>query len=152
MPFFQFKQLLLNLLAGQVEKRMPTVNMDLVSIIGISGNRVGYIMIGSDKGSASLITKRMLMVDKVDAHSIRHAFGELANNVAGVFRAKYHDQYGVVAMGLPLVVSGLIHPMGAHSLPKVEHIHTMIRMQQQGVVIPFQTADGMIKVNVMFYM
>jgi CheY-specific phosphatase CheX len=142
----------IQLLAGNVEKRMPTVSMDLVSIVGISGSRVGYIMIGSDKRSASLITKRMLMVDMVDAHSIRDAFGELANNVAGVFRTKYHDQYGVIAMGLPLVVSGRIHPMGSHSLPKVKHIPTMIRMQQQGVVIPFQTADGMIKVNVMFYM
>ena len=91
------------LLAGLVVKQIQAINMDLIAIVGISGPRVGYIMIGSDMRSASRITMKLLSEDSVDEPSIRDAFGELANNIAGAFRTKYYEQYGGVAMGLPLV-------------------------------------------------
>jgi hypothetical protein len=163
------------LLAGHVDKQIPTVNMDLIAIIGIGGHRVGYIMIGSDKASAATITKRMLMAEAVDAQAARDAFGELANNIAGMFRTKYHEQYGVISMGLPLVASGAVQPIGLSaarprsaaaaptSAPAAQGAQTAapvarkpvastLKLQHQGVVIPFQTSDGSIKLKVMYYM
>ena len=168
------------LLSGHVEQQIPTVDMDLIAIIGIGGHRVGYIMIGSDKASAVTITKKMLMTESVDAVSARDAFGELANNIAGAFRTKYHAQYGVIPMGLPLVASGAIRPVGpslnapspvagtrqagttrtqAPDSPAASGTQyrkvaaaTTVKVQQKGVIIPFQTADESIKLTVMYYM
>jgi CheY-specific phosphatase CheX len=138
------------LLAGHVDKQMPTVNMDFIAIIGIGGHRVGYIMIGAEKSSAATITKRMLAEEAVDAQAARDAFGELANNIAGVFRTKYHEQYGIVPMGLPLVASGAIHPVGPRAAGGAAA--STLKVQHQGIVIPFQTADGTIRLKVMYYM
>ncbi len=139
------------LLAGLVVKQIQAINMDLIAIVGISGPRVGYIMIGSDMRSASRITMKLLSEDSVDEPSIRDAFGELANNIAGAFRTKYHEQYGRVAMGLPLVASGMIQPIGAPAEKKAKKTSTL-KIQQQGVVIPFQSADNSLRLKVMFYM
>ncbi len=139
------------LLSGLVVKQIQAINMDLIAIVGISGPRVGYIMIGSDMRSASRITMKLLSVDSVDEPSIRDAFGELANNIAGAFRTKYYEQYGRVAMGLPLVASGMIQPIGAPEEKKAKKTSTL-KIQQQGVVIPFQSADNSLQLKAMFYM
>src|SRR3954463_6315110 len=96
----------IDLLAGKVEKKVDPVDSDVTGIVGVAGDRVGYIIIATDKLSAQKVAKELMMIDEADDESIRDAVGELTNNIAGVFKTKYHEQYGNVALGLPLVISG----------------------------------------------
>ena len=88
-------------------------------------------------------------MDEADDECIRDAVGELANNIAGAFKTKYHEQYGSVALGLPLVVSGQLR---AVTEPPDESEKSSINVQCKGVTIPFTTADGSINIKVMVYM
>lgn len=139
----------IDLLAGKVEKRVDPVDSDVTGIVGVAGDRVGYIIVATDKKSAQIVAKELLMVDEAEDDCIRDAMGELTNNIAGVFKTKYHEQYGSVALGLPLVISGQLR---AISEPPDENETTSINVQCKGVTIPFKTADGSISVKVMVYM
>ncbi len=139
----------IDLLAGKVEKRVDPVDSDVTGIVGVAGDRVGYIIVATDKKSAQIVAKELLMVDEAEDDCIRDAMGELTNNIAGVFKTKYHEQYGSVALGLPLVISGQLR---AISEPPDENEKTSINVQCKGVTIPFKTADGSISVKVMVYM
>ncbi|NTV48308.1 MAG: chemotaxis protein CheX [Geobacteraceae bacterium] len=139
----------IDLLAGKVEKKVEPVDSDVTGIVGIAGDRVGYIIISTDKASAQCVAKELLMVDEADEECIRDAMGELANNIAGVFKTKYHEQYGSVALGLPLVVSGQLR---AISEPPDLSPTASLNVQCKGVTIPFKTADGTISITVMVYM
>jgi CheY-specific phosphatase CheX len=75
--------------------------------------------------------------------------GELANNIAGAFKTKYHAQYGSVALGLPLVVSGKLRAISEP--PDADDQVASINVQCKGVTIPFKTADGTISITVMVY-
>ena len=140
----------IDLLAGKVEKKVGPVDSDVTGIVGIAGDRVGYIIITTDNASAQRVAKELLMVDEADEECIRDAMGELANNVAGAFKTKYHAHYGSVALGLPLVVSGQLRAMSdpADASDQVSSIN----VQCKGVTIPFRTADGSIFLTVMVYM
>jgi len=139
----------IELLAGKVEKRVDPVDSDVTGIVGVAGDRVGYIIFATDKKTAQCVAKELLMVDEADDDCIRDAVGELANNIAGAFKTKYHEQYGHVALGLPLVVSGQLRTI---SEPPEPNEQTSINVQCKGVTIPFTTADGAINISVMVYM
>jgi len=139
----------IDLLAGKVEKRVDPVDSDVTGIVGVAGDRVGYIIFATDKKTAQYVAKELLMVDEADDDCIRDAVGELANNIAGAFKTKYHEQYGNVALGLPLVVSGQLR---AISEPPDPDERTSINVQCKGVTIPFTTANGAINIKVMVYM
>ncbi|MDY0301739.1 MAG: chemotaxis protein CheX, partial [Trichlorobacter sp.] len=62
-------------------------------------------------------------------------------------KTKYHDQYGNVAMGLPLVVSGQLRTF---SEPPEEG--GSMNVQCKGVTIPFTNQDGTVNLKVMVYM
>lgn len=138
----------IDLLAGKVEKRVDPVNSDVTGIVGVAGDRVGYIIIATDKASAQFVAKELLMVDEADEECIRDAMGELANNIAGVFKTKYHEQYGNVALGLPLVVSGQLR---AVSEPPADN-ETSLNVQCKGVTIPFLAINNPVSIRVMVYM
>ncbi|HXE95542.1 MAG TPA: chemotaxis protein CheX [Dongiaceae bacterium] len=140
----------IDLLAGKVEKKVEPVDSDVTGIVGIAGDRVGYIIIATDKASAQCVAKELLMVDEADEECIRDAMGELANNIAGAFKTKYHAQYGSVALGLPLVVSGQLRTVS--DPPDESDQAASINVQCKGVTIPFKTADGTISITVMVYM
>lgn len=139
----------IDLLAGKVEKRVEPVDSDVTGIVGVAGDRVGYIIFATDRKTAQCVAKELLMVDEADDDCIRDAVGELANNIAGAFKTKYHEQYGSVALGLPLVVSGQLR---AISEPPDPNENSSINVQCKGVTIPFTTADGTISITVMVYM
>lgn len=139
----------IDLLAGKVEKRVEPVDSDVTGIVGVAGDRVGYIIIATDKLSAQCFAKELLMVDEADEECIRDAVGELTNNIAGVFKTRYHEQYGSVALGLPLVVSGQLRTIAD---PPASEEHSSINVQCKGVTIPFSTADGSVSIKVMVYM
>jgi CheY-specific phosphatase CheX len=139
----------IDLLAGKVEKRVDPVDSDVTGIVGIAGDRVGYIIIATDKKSAQCVAKELLMVDEADDECIRDAVGELANNVAGAFKTKYHQEYGNVALGLPLVISGQLRTI---SEPPDPDEGSSINVQCKGVTIPFTTGDGSVDLKVMVYM
>ena len=140
----------IDLLAGKVEKKVEPVDSDVTGIVGIAGDRVGYIIIATDKASAQCVAKELLMVDEADDECIRDAMGELANNIAGAFKTKYHAQYGSVALGLPLVVSGQLRTVTDPPDPSDQV--SSINVQCKGVTIPFKTVDGTISMTVMVYM
>ena len=71
----------------------------------------------------------------------------LANNIAGVFKSKYVEDYGKVAMGLPLVVAGKISPIGVP-----ENDSGTVNVKQQGAIIPFMSPEEGINFHVMVYM
>jgi len=139
----------IDLLAGKVEKRVEPVDSDVTGIVGVAGDRVGYIIIATDRASAQCVAKELLMVDEADEECIRDAVGELTNNIAGVFKTKYHEQYGSVALGLPLVVSGQLRTIAD---PPESEEQSSINVQCKGVTIPFTTADGTVSIKVMVYM
>jgi len=134
--------------AGKVEKKINPQRSDVVSIIGVAGDRVGYILFSTEKSSAEQIAKGLLMLDEADDEAISDAMGEVTNNIAGVFKTKYHEQYGSVALGLPLVVSGRIRPV----TEPPESADGSMSVQCKGVTIPFTTMDGKISFRIMVYM
>jgi CheY-specific phosphatase CheX len=134
--------------AGKVEKKVDPVDSDVVGIVGVAGDRVGYIILGADSAAAVTIAKQLLMMDEPDAESIRDAIGELTNNIAGVFKTKYHEEYGSVALGFPLVVSGKIRTMGEPG----QDPGSSMNVQCKGVTIPFKSLDGAFTLRVMVYM
>jgi CheY-specific phosphatase CheX len=137
--------------AGKVEKKINPQRSDVVGIVGVAGDRVGYIMFSTERDSAQEIAKSLLMLEETDDESINDAVGEVTNNIAGVFKTKYHEQYGSVALGLPLVVSGRIRPITEP--PEQENSHDgSMSVQCKGVTIPFTTMDGKISFRVMVYM
>jgi len=137
--------------AGKVEKKINPLGSDVVGIIGVAGDRVGYILFATERESAEQIAKALLMLEETDDESINDAVGEISNNIAGVFKTKYHEQYGSVALGLPLVVSGRIRPITDPPEPQSSHDGSM-SVQCKGVTIPFTTMDGTISFRVMVYM
>lgn len=139
----------IDLLAGKVEKRVDPVDSDVTGIVGVAGDRVGYIIVAADKATAQHVARELLMVDEADDECIRDAIGELTNNIAGVFKTRYHEQYGSVALGLPLVISGQLR---AISEPAESDEHSSMNVQCKGVTIPFKTTDGCISLKVMVYM
>lgn len=139
----------IDLLAGKVEKKVDPVDSDVTGIVGVAGDRVGYIIVATDKKSAQVVARELMMIEEADEESIRDAVGELCNNIAGAFKTKYHEQYGSVALGLPLVISGQLK---AISEPPDENEQASINVQCKGVTIPFKTADASISLKVMVYM
>ncbi len=137
----------IDLFAGHVERKVTPVDSDVTGIIGVAGDRVGYVIVAADRMTAQLVAREMLMEDDPDEHCIRDAIGELINNIAGAFKTKYHDQYGSVAMGLPLVVSGQLSTVAE---PPAEG--ASMNVQCKGVTIPFTSKDGNVNLKVMIYM
>lgn len=136
----------IELITGEVEKRVTPVDSDITGIVGVAGDRVGYIMVTTNSHTARFIAKELLMEEEADDECIRDAVGELTNNIAGCLKSVYHEQYGGVALGLPLVVSGRLRMMG--DTPN----ESSINIQCKGVTIPFSTADGNVSLKVMIYM
>jgi len=136
--------------AGKVEKKINPMGSDVVGIIGVAGDRVGYILFATEKTSAIQIAKELLMMDEPDDESINDAVGEVTNNIAGVFKTKYHEQYGSVALGLPLIFSGRLRPIT--NPPEAAPKDGSMSIQCKGVTIPFTTMDGRITFRVMVYM
>ena len=137
----------IDLYAGHVDRKVVPVDSDVTGIIGVAGDRVGYIIVAADRQTAQLVAREMLMEDEPDDNCIRDAIGELINNIAGAFKTKYHDQYGNVAMGLPLVVSGQLSTVAE---PAEEG--ASMNVQCKGVTIPFTNKDGNVNLKVMIYM
>ena len=137
---------MLSFLRGKVVNKIEPVESDIVAIVGVGGERVGYVMIAADKENALKITKKMMMTDDIDASAVWDAFGELANNIGGVFKNKYNEIYGIVAMGLPLVVAGKISPMGGGNEPA-----GTVSVQQKGAIIPFVSMEHDISFHVLIY-
>ena len=132
--------------AGHVEKKVDPVDSDVVGIVGIAGDRVGYILFATEMDTARCIAMDMLMLDEADDESIRDAIGELANNIAGSFKTRYHQQYGSVALGLPLIVSGKLRPVSE------DDASGSMNVACKGVTIPFKSEDGRLSFRVMVYM
>lgn len=137
----------IDVFAGHVEKKVDPVDSDVVGIVGIAGDRVGYILFATEMGTARHIAREMLMMDEPDDESIRDSIGELANNIAGSFKSKYHAQYGNVALGLPLIVSGKLRPISDETVSGGS-----MNVQCKGVTIPFTSSDGTLSFRVMVYM
>jgi CheY-specific phosphatase CheX len=142
----------MEILAGKIEKKIEPVESDVVGIVGVAGDRVGYIMYATEKGSAARVAKELLMMEEADDESIRDAIGELTNNIAGVFKSKYHEQYGSVALGLPLVVSGKIRPVSEPPEPPEPSASASMNIRCKGVTIPFKSLDGHTSFRIMVYM
>jgi CheY-specific phosphatase CheX len=138
----------IDLLSGEVDKRIDTLESDITGIVGIGGERVGYIIIAANKSTARLVAQQMLMADDPDDNDITDAIGELANNIAGAVKTN-HAACGNVALGLPLIVVGQLR---AVSEPPSTSDDPSISVQCKGVAIPFQTSDGKVKLKVMVYM
>ncbi len=140
----------IDLFAGKVEKKITPLHSDIVGIVGIAGERVGYILIASEMPSAVAVAREMLMADEPDDDAVRDAIGELTNNIAGCFKTRYHERYGSVALGLPMVVSGKVRPladMGGDGTASGG-----MDVQCNGVTIPFRSLDGEVAFRVMVYM
>jgi CheY-specific phosphatase CheX len=141
----------LDIYAGKVEKKVYPMDSDVVGIIGVAGERVGYIIFATEMVTANALAKDLLMMEEPGEESIRDAVGELVNNIAGVFKSRYHEQYGSVALGLPLVVSGRVRPVGDNAMQESSATPSM-NVQCNGVTIPFKSLDNRISFRVMVYM
>jgi CheY-specific phosphatase CheX len=139
-----------DILAGRVEKKINPMRSDVVGIVGVAGDRVGYIMVATENESAVQMAKELLMLEEADEEAICDAVGEVTNNIAGAFKTKYHQEYGSVALGLPLVVAGYLSPIP--EIPEPPAKDGSMSVQCKGVTIPFTTTDGRITFRVMVYM
>ena len=137
----------IDLFAGHVDRKGTPVDSDVTGIIGVAGDRVGYIIVAADRSTAQLVAREMLMDEEPDEDSIRDAIGELIKNIAGAFKTKYHDQYGNVAMGLPWVGSGQLR-----TVTEPPEDGGSMNVQCKGVTIPFTNKDGSANLKVMIYM
>ncbi len=137
----------IELITGAVEKRVTPVDSDITGIVGMAGDRVGYILVTTNSRTARFIAKELLMEEEADDECIRDAVGELANNIAGALKSAYQEEYGGVALGLPLVVSGRLRMIGQNPANDPS-----INIQCKGVTIPFTSADGNVSLKVMIYM
>ena len=135
----------IEVLAGKVLEKVEPVEADVVGIVGIAGARVGYILFAVERTTAEWVAKKLLMEDAVSDEGIRDSVGELANNIAGALKSKYNEQYGGVALGLPLIMSGRITPMASESAGP------QMNVQSHGVIIPFKSFDADIAFKVMVY-
>jgi CheY-specific phosphatase CheX len=142
----------IDIYAGKVEKKINPLHSDVVGLVGVAGDRVGYILFSTEKATAEQIAKELLMVDEADDESINDAVGEVTNNIAGVFKTKYHEQYGSVALGLPLVISGRLRPVPEFPDEPAPSSDGSMSVQCKGVTIPFTTMDGRLSFRVMVYM
>ena len=148
-----FKMFLeLDVYAGKVERKMGVVNSDVVAVVGLAGSRVGYVIIAADMVNAQKIAKKMMMCDEIGVEETRDAFGELANNIAGVFKSKYWEEYGHVSLGLPLIVSGSMKPVQEPTAEENEEAGKTFTVQTKGVTIPFFAPGEGFSLAVMFYM
>jgi CheY-specific phosphatase CheX len=139
-----------DIFAGKVEKKINPMRSDVVGVVGVAGDRVGYIMVATENESAVQMAKELLMMDEADEESVCDAVGEITNNIAGAFKTKYHEEYGSVALGLPLVVAGHLSPIP--DIPCCPAKDGSMSVQCKGVTIPFTTMDGRITFRVMVYM
>ncbi len=137
----------IDLLSGEVEKKIDTLGSDVTGIVGIGGDRVGYIIIAANRSTARLVAQQMLMADDPDDNDISDAIGELANNIAGAVKTN-HSVCGNVALGLPLIVAGQLRAITEPS----QSDDPSISVQCKGVAIPFMTLDGSVSMKVMVYM
>ena len=130
--------------AGKVEKGVATISSDIVGVIGVGGDRVGYVLFSAGIPTVRRIAKDMLMMDDPSDSDMRDAVGELTNNIAGIFKNKFQEQYGQVALSLPLVVSGIIRPPA-----EAASTDPSMKLQVKGVTIPFQSMDESVAFRVM---
>jgi CheY-specific phosphatase CheX len=137
----------IELVTGELEKRVTPVDSDITGIVGVAGDRVGYILVSADGQTARTIAKELLMEEDADDDCIRDAVGELTNNIAGCLKCEHKEQYGSVALGLPLVVSGRLRMIGDSADES-----SSINIQCKGATIPFYSPDGAISIKVMIYM
>ena len=146
--------------AGHVEKKLKPINADVLGIVGIASERVGYIIVAVNSESALFVAKKLLMMDDPDSAMIRDAIGELTNTVAGAFKTKYHEEYGGVALGLPLIMSGSLIPLmdgGTEAEAPVAaeaNGDSGLKFQSNGVIIPFKAfvEDKSYEFNLVIYM
>ncbi len=144
----------IDLLSGDAEKNLGSVESDFTGIVGIGGDRVGYIIIAATEGTARLVAQQMLMADDPQEDDITDAIGELANNIAGAVKTN-HSHCGNVALGLPLIVAGplrAIPELSAGAGGGDGEGDASLRVQCKGVTIPFHTACGRVSLKVMVYM
>lgn len=136
----------LDVYAGKVASGVSPISSDIVAIIGIGGDRVGYVMLAAGGATARKVAQNMLMIEAPDEEAMRDAIGEMTNNIAGLFKNRFQEQYGNVALGLPLVVSGLVRPP---TDTRAGDAHASVNMQFKGVTIPFKTMDDSVSFRVM---
>ena len=137
----------IDLLSGQSQKTVGSLESDITGVVGIGGDRVGYIIIAASKSTARLVAQQMLMADDPDDNDITDAIGELANNIAGAVKTN-HAQCGNVALGLPLIVAGQLR---AITEPPTSD-DMALSVACKGVTIPFHTLEGNVSLKVMVYM
>lgn len=142
----------LDVYSGKVERKVATLNSDVVALVGLAGTRVGYVIVTADTENACKLARKMMMCGEVSAEETRDAFGELVNNIAGVFKSKYFEEYGQVSLGLPLIISGSMKPMADMSADEEGEDGNTITVQSKGVTIPFFVPSEGLALQVMFYM
>lgn len=148
-----FSQLLgVDVLAGKVRKEMEPINADVVGIVGIGWERVGYVIFSVDKNTAFLLASKLLGMEPEDDMIIRDAVGELINIVAGTIKSKYERDYGSVGLGLPLILSGTMIPCDKNILKEKQEELPTVKVQSKSVLIPFKSFDIDISFYVMIYM
>ncbi|MBU1220927.1 chemotaxis protein CheX [Myxococcota bacterium] len=135
--------------AGKVKKSIEPIDADIVGIVGVAGSRVGYMILSLDSATARLITEELTQMENPDEETQRDSIGELINIIAGSIKSKYHEQYGKVDLGLPLIMSGRLTPKGAISAADQD---SSLSVQSNGVVIPFRGFGENLNFSVMVYM
>lgn len=140
----------LDVYAGKVASGVGPITSDIVAIIGIGGDRVGYVMLAAGTDTARRVAQQMLMIEEPNEEAMRDAIGEMTNNIAGLFKNRFQEHYGDVAMGLPLVVSGFVRPP-TDTRAAVEP-NSSVSVQCKGVTIPFKTMDESVSFRVMVLM
>jgi len=75
---------------------------DYIGIIGISGNRVGYVIISSNRDALGYMVRKVFE-EEPDEELVQDMAGELVNTISGNVREFFGDEF---LISTPIVLSG----------------------------------------------
>ncbi len=92
-----------------IEKSDHAETTTMVGSITFTGSIRGAVYVECAEGAGEIIARSMLMLDEAEAvedTAVKDALGEVANLVAGGFKARIADAVGSIDISVPTVICG----------------------------------------------
>lgn len=107
-----FAEMVFTQIKGQKTDIKSPHNLELTAMVGFAGIITGLVAVQCSSGTPAAIASKMLFTDESTLcdDDVRDALGEIANMVAGGYKAKYVARMGngdlVLEQSLPTIIKG----------------------------------------------
>jgi chemotaxis protein CheX len=107
-----FAEMVFTQVKGQRTEQITTQDQDLSAMVGFAGTITGLVSVQCSNKTAAAIAAKMLFTNTstLTDDDIRDAIGEIANMVAGGYKAKYVERIDngelVLEQSVPTVIKG----------------------------------------------